>query len=171
MRARLARSERPGRIFAVTLAAVRQAGLVGRRRVLDSPPLYDAVATMDTVTLVRSAIRGLLRACDGELAAQLRGVLARDDDYVTAGKPACDYDDPAAREELVDALAKDARAVLAALDGRELDPAAAQAGELLASVTGQDPEQDARRGFRVPPRGAPGPGISPRRPPAPPGRK
>jgi hypothetical protein len=58
---------------------------------------------MDTVTLVRSAIRGLLRACDGELAVQLRRALARDDDYVTAGKPACDYDDPAAREELVDA--------------------------------------------------------------------
>src|SRR5258708_15406918 len=149
MRARLARHERPGRILAVTLAAVRQAGLVGRRRVLDSPPLYDAVATMDTVTLVRSAIRGLLRACDGELAAQLRGVLARDDDYVTAGKPACDYDDPAAREELVDALAKDARAVLAAVDGRELDPAAAQACELLASVTGQDREQDAGGVFRI----------------------
>jgi hypothetical protein len=29
---------------------------VGRRRVLDSTPLYDAVATMDTVRLVRSAI-------------------------------------------------------------------------------------------------------------------
>ncbi len=66
MRARLARSARPGRIFEVTLDAARAAGLVGRRRVLDSTPLYDAVATMDTVTLVRSAIRGLLRAGDGE---------------------------------------------------------------------------------------------------------
>ena len=36
------------------------AGLVGRRRVLDSTPLYDAVATMDTITLIRSAVRGLL---------------------------------------------------------------------------------------------------------------
>jgi hypothetical protein len=88
MRARLARSARPDRVFAVTLEAARAAGLPGRRRVLDSTPLYDAVATMDTVTLVRSAIRGLLKACDGQLAAQLRGVLARDDDYVTAGKPA-----------------------------------------------------------------------------------
>src|SRR5438046_3394359 len=64
MRARLARSARPDRIFEVTLDAARAAGLVGRRRVLDSTPLYDAVATMDTVTLVRSANRGLLRACD-----------------------------------------------------------------------------------------------------------
>jgi len=149
MRARLARSARPDRIFAVTVEAARQAGLLGRRRVLDSTPLYDAVATMDTVTLVRSAIRGLLRACDGQLAMQVRGALARDDDYVSAGKPACDYDDPAAREELVDALARDAGALLAVLDGRELDAAAAQAAELLASVTGQDLEQDAGGVFRI----------------------
>src|SRR3954452_11021078 len=61
MRARLAASERPERIFEVVLATAKRAGLVGRRRVLDSTVLYDAVATMDTVTLVRSAIRGVLR--------------------------------------------------------------------------------------------------------------
>ena len=149
MRARLARSARPDRIFAVTLEAARQAGLVGRRRVLDSTPLYDAVATMDTVTLVRSAIRGLLKAAGSELAGELRAVLRRDDDYVAAGKPACDYDDPAAREELVDALAKDARALLAALDGRELGPVLAQAAALLATVTGQDLEEDAGGVFRI----------------------
>ena len=47
---------------------------------LDSTPLYDAVATMGTVTLVRSGIRGLLAPCEGELEEKLRGVLARDDD-------------------------------------------------------------------------------------------
>src|SRR3989442_1362045 len=80
--------------------AARRAGLVGRRRLLDSTPLYDAVATMDTVTLVRSAIRGVLKAAGRELAGPLRGMLARDDDYAAAGKPACDYDDAAARGEL-----------------------------------------------------------------------
>ena len=155
MRARLARSARPDRIFEVTLEAARQAGLVGRRRVLDSTPLYDAVATMDTVTLVRSAIRGLLKAADGELAGALRTVLRRDDDYMAAGKPACDYDDAAAREELVDALAKDSRALLRVLDGQELAPALAQAAELLATVTGQDLEQDAAGVFRIARRVAP----------------
>jgi hypothetical protein len=149
MRARLARSARPDRIFEVALDAARAAGLAGRRRVLDSTPLYDAVATMDTVTLVRSAIRGLLRACDSGLGVQLHGLLARDDDYAAAGKPVCDFGDPAARAELVDALARDARALLAALDGRELDPAAAQAAELLATVTGQDLEEDAGGVFRI----------------------
>ncbi len=147
-RARLARSARPGRIFEVTLEVGRQAGLVGRRRVLDSTPVYDAVATMDTVTLIRSAVRGLLAAA-GDDAAMLRGLLARDDDYASAGKPACDYDDPAAREALVDALARDACALLGALDGRELAPALARAAALLATVTGQDLDEGDDGVFRI----------------------
>src|SRR5919197_4810110 len=106
MRARLARSERPKRLFEVTRDVARAAGLVGARRVLDSTPLYDAVATMDTVTLVRSAIRQVLAAA-GEREPGLRAVLRRDDDYAAAGKPAADYEDPAARAALVDALARD----------------------------------------------------------------
>jgi hypothetical protein len=149
MRARLARSERPDRIFEVTLEAAKAAGLVGRKRVLDSTPLYDAVATMDTVTLVRSAIRGLLKAADADLAAVLRDRLSRDDDYVTPGKPVCDYDDPVARVALVDALAKDAHALLLALDGLELDPGVAQAAQLVAQVVGQDLDQDADGVFRI----------------------
>src|SRR5207247_3923657 len=70
MRARLAASARPERIFEVTVQAARQAGLVGVRRVLDSTPLYDAVATMDTVTLLGAAIRGLRKAADEVLAAE-----------------------------------------------------------------------------------------------------
>jgi hypothetical protein len=155
MRARLARSDRPDRVFEVTLEAARQAGLTGRRRVLDSTPLYDAVATMDTVTLVRSAIRGLLKAAGPEMAGELRGSLRRDDDYAAVGKPACDYGDKAAREELVDALARDARALLSVLDGQEPGPAVAQAAALLASVTGQDLEQGTGGVFRIARRVAP----------------
>ena len=78
MRARLARSGRPDRILEVTLEAARRAGLAGRRRVLDSTPLYDAVATMDTVTLVRSAIGGVLRAAGPEIARRIaRGAAPR----------------------------------------------------------------------------------------------
>jgi hypothetical protein len=146
MRARLARSVRPNRIFEVTLEAARSAGLVGRKRVLDSTPLYDAVATMDTVTLVRSAVRGLLKVADTDLEAELRAGLGRDDDYTTAGKPVCDYDDRSAREALVDALARDAMACLAVLDGRELDPSVSQAAQLLATVVGQDLDQDGADG-------------------------
>ena len=138
MRARLARSKRPDRVFETTLEVAKSAGLVGRRRVLDSTPLYDAVATMDTVTLVRSAIRGLLTVVDGGLAAELRSLLSRDDDYMSAGKPVCDYDDRATREALVDALARDAMALVDALDGRTLDTEVDKAARLLATVVGQD---------------------------------
>ena len=139
MRARLARSARPTRIFEVTLGVARQAGLVGVRRVLDSTPLYDAVATMDTVSLVRSAIRGLL-AVAGDREPCLRALLRRDDDYRSAGKPACDWEDTDARAALVDALARDGQALLDALDGAPLLPALGQAATLLATVLGQDLE-------------------------------
>ena len=149
MRARLAASTSPDRIFEVTLDAARKAGLVGRKRVLDSTPLYDAVATMDTVTLIRSGIRGLLKVAGGDLEAGLRAVIGRDDDYGAAGKPVCDYDDPIARKELIDALAKDAMGLLRVLDGRELGEAVTQAGKLLATLVGQDLDEGPGGVFQV----------------------
>jgi hypothetical protein len=107
MRERLRRSERPDRVFEVALAVDRQAGLLGRRRVLDSTPLYDAVATMDTVTLIRSAIRGLLAAAEPGQAAVLRAALISGDDYTSTAKPVVDWDDTTAREALIDARARD----------------------------------------------------------------
>jgi len=141
LRARLAASAWPDRIFEVTLAAARQAGLVGVRRVLDSTPLYDAVATMDTVTLVRSALRGLLTAAGPTLAAHLREQLTSGDDYASAAKPQIDWDDATARAALIDSRAADAHTVLGVLDGQTLPAALAQAAELLATVVGQDLER------------------------------
>jgi hypothetical protein len=149
MRARLAASNSSRRIFEVTLAAASAAGLVGARRVLDSTPLYDAVATMDTLTLIRSALRGLLHAADAELAAELRAVLVSGDDYVSTAKPQIDWDDKRAREQLIDSRARDAHACLLVLDGRELPESVEQAGQLLASVVGQDLEQTGDGVFRI----------------------
>jgi Transposase DDE domain/Transposase domain (DUF772) len=141
MRERLRHSERPNRIFEVGLQAAGAAGLVGRRRVLDSTPLYDAVATMDTVTLIRSAVRGLLAVAGAGLGAELRAVLRSGDDYAGLGKPQIDWEDRAAREQLIDSRARDGLAVLTLLDGRELgrlgEPVG-QAAALLATVLGQD---------------------------------
>jgi hypothetical protein len=44
MRERLRRSKRPDRVFEVTLSTAAAARVMGRRRVLDSTPLYDAAA-------------------------------------------------------------------------------------------------------------------------------
>ena len=141
MRERLRRSERPDRVFEVTLEAASSAGLVGRRRVLDSTPLYDAVTTMDTITLIRAALRGLLQAADRELESALRAQLGSGDDYASAAKPQIDWDDAAARAELIESRARDAEACLALLAERELSPEVAEALALLAAVTGQDLEE------------------------------
>jgi hypothetical protein len=141
MRERLRRSDRPDRIFEVALAAAREAGLLSRRRVLDSTPLYDAVATMDTVTLIRSAVRGLLTVAGPDLAGPLRTVLTAGDDYASSAKPVVDWDDKAAREALVDSRARDGHALLTVLAGRDdLSEPVAQAMQLLATVLGQDLE-------------------------------
>jgi hypothetical protein len=154
IRNRLRRSGRPRRLFEDVRAVAKAAGLLrGRNRVLDSTPVYDAVCTQDTVTALRAVIRKVLMVADregaAELAAAVRAVLTRDDDYATAGKPPCDWDDKTAREDLVDALVRDCLAVLAVLDGRELSTGLAEAAELLALVAGQDVAEGDDGVFRI----------------------
>ena len=149
MRARLARSDRPRRIFEVSLDAARRAGVLSAKRVLDSTPLYDAVATQDTVTMIRSAIRRLLTVADTTLEAELRAVLVRDDDYCTAGKPICDWDDRVARDALIGDLAADAVACLDMLNGQALTGDVGEAAELLATVVGQDLDADSEGRLRI----------------------
>lgn len=149
MRARLRQSARPDRIFDAVLDVAKSAGLVGRKRVLDSTALYDAVATQDTVTMIRASIRGLLRVADDALSGELRAVLKRDDDYASAGKPACEWDDKAAREALVDALARDAYALMRVLHDRQLAEVVNQAAKLVATVVGQDLQEGKDGVFRI----------------------
>jgi hypothetical protein len=148
-RARLRASADTDRIFRVTCDLARQLGLVGVKRVLDSAPLEDAVTTQDTVTMLRGAIRGLLRACPPALKAKVRAGLQRADDYAAPGKPACDWTDRAAREALVNALVRDAYRAHYALRDQRLDPRTAEAAELLATVTGQDIEETTDGRFRI----------------------
>ena len=154
-RARLAASDDPRRIFAVTLDAASEAGLVGAKRVLDSTPLYDAVATMDTVTLIRSAIRSVLKAAEGSLEAELSSLIRSGDDDASAAKPRIDWDDEKAREALIDAVAKDGRAILTHFDGAHLEGPLAEAVELLATVLGQDVDVGDDGVFRIARRVAP----------------
>jgi len=151
MRARLAASGRPRRIFDVVLDAARAAGALSRRRVLDSAPIYDAVATQDTVTMLFGAVRRALAAADAAgWGESLRAVLDGGGGvYASARGPVCDWEDPGARAALVAGLAADAGAVLAAMEGRALGAAEAQAAELLAAVAGQDLEEGPDHRMRI----------------------
>lgn len=137
-RNRLRASQRPERIFDAVRAVVAETGvLAGKaRRAVDSTLLDDAVATQDTVTQLVSMISRVRKAVPEAAAVELIG-----DDYDQAtGKPACAWDDPAAREALVTRLVNDALTVLDAVDGVVLDDAQAELVGLLALVAGQDVE-------------------------------
>jgi len=139
-RRRLARSDHPNRIFDAVRQVITETGLrAGKtRRALDSTVLDDAVATQDTVTQLIAAIRRVARTVPGAAAVIAQHCGAHD--YARPGKPAIAWDDPAARELLVDALVGDAHRLLGHLLDQELDAPAADAVALLALVAGQDVE-------------------------------
>ena len=137
-RNRLRRSERPERIFDAVRDVIEATNVLANkhRRALDSTLLDDAVATQDTVTQLISMIRRVRKAIPEAGAASVVG-----DDYDTAsGKPACAWNDPVARDELVTRLVNDALAVLGAVEGVDLDDTQQQLVGLLALVAGQDVE-------------------------------
>ena len=139
-RNRIAKSQRPHRVNDAVRKVVAGTGVLRgrRRRAVDSTILADAVATQDTVTQLVAAIRKVAREVPGG-AEQIARVCAGHD-YSKPGKPAIDWDDPAAKDVLVSALVNDANAVVAALQDRGLDERAASALALLALVAGQDVE-------------------------------
>ena len=137
-RNRLRASDAPERIFDAVRDVVAATGVLKTktRRALDSTLLDDAVATQDTVTQLVSAIRRVRRSVPAAA-----GVDVGAHDYEEGGKPACAWDDPAARAELVSALVGDALAVLGAVETADLDQDQAQLVGLLALVAGQDVEE------------------------------
>lgn len=139
-RRRLARSDRPQRIFDAVRQVVAASGaLSGKtRRVLDATILEDAVATQDTVTQLIAAIRRVRREVPG--AADVIAAHCSAHDYDDPGKPAIAWNDPEARARLVDALVGDAHRLLGYLPEQQLGPRAAEAVALLALVAGQDVE-------------------------------
>jgi hypothetical protein len=139
-RRRLAASEAPNRIFDVVRTVVAETGVLkGKtRRALDSTVLDDAVATQDTVTQLIAIIRKVRREVPGADVAVARRCTAHD--YDDPGKPRIAWDDSEARAVLVDALVRDALALLEELSTFELDEQAAQTVALLALIAGQDVE-------------------------------
>ena len=72
---------------------------------------------------------------EAPLEAELRGALSSDDDYATSDKPQIDWDDPAARDALIDSRARDAYALLVLLEGQSSGPVLTEAAFLLVRVS------------------------------------
>ncbi len=111
-RRRLAASDRPNRIFEAVKAVVAETGVLkGKtRRALDSTVLDDAVATQDTVTQLIAVIRDVAREVPGADLVVAQRCTAHD--YTEPGKPQIAWDDSEARAVLIDALVRDALALL-----------------------------------------------------------
>ena len=141
-RRRIADSDRPDRVFDAVARIIAETGILrGRRkRCVDSTVFDDAVATQDTVTQLVAAMRKVARLVPGAAGAIAR--VARLD-YSKPGKPDIDWDDAAAKQQLVSDLVTDALVVLGELcgpDAPQRDDKAADALGLLALVAGQDVE-------------------------------
>lgn len=140
-RNKLRDSEAPQRIFDAVRSVITESGVLAgkHRRALDSTVLDDAVTRQDTITMLTAQIRRVRK-----LIPELSVVWVREHN-LEAGRPPCDWDDPADRDRLVSELVDDANELVWAAedltdDGLELSEKQADAVALLALVAGQDVE-------------------------------
>jgi IS5 family transposase len=137
-RNKLRASDRPQRIFDAVREVIDATNvLAGKtRRALDSTVLDDAVTRQDAIMQLVAQIRRVRRLVP---AARALVLVAHDYDN-DPGKPACAWNDRADIDRVVTELVNDARTILTAVDGNELDEVQAEAVGLLALVAGQDVE-------------------------------
>ena len=150
-RARLVRAGMESFLGDRVKIAAKRAGVIGHRRTMDSTGVADSVLTQDTITLIRSGVRrcvGVLGGIDAGAAAELAGLLSRDD-YDRGAKPQIMWADPCARAALVAELFGDAETVIG-FCARFGDPDLGAAVELLRVVAGQDIEIAADDGAQTP---------------------
>jgi transposase len=144
-RARLLLHGKERLVFERSLELATELGLISgpAEQILDSTPMLGAAAVQDTATLVRSAVRKLIdavKATDPKAAEGLSSGL-RFDHANPRLKPAGDWQDRAARIELLAEVAIDAtRALRAVEEDDELiaDERVAAAARLLREIVGQE---------------------------------
>lgn len=142
-RARLLLHQKERDFFLETVKAAREHGLISAEvaEVVDSTPVLGAGAVQDTYTLLRSAVRKMLRAVRNRPDTYERLVESlQRKDYDEVGKPEVNWEDTEERRKLLNEFVQDARTVLKETENLELDPAEQAARELLATVTEQDIE-------------------------------
>lgn len=151
-RQRLRTSSHPSRIFDWFRALAEDSGLLDKKlkRVLDSTPVHSAVQTQDSFIMIRSAMGQLLKAmATPRSSGEIRKKLKRADYDQLSGKPDIDWDREDERNRLMDELVNDALAALHHLEGKRLKPEVRRCADLLATVAGQDVEQNEDGKFKI----------------------
>lgn len=133
-------------LFERLVNAARETGLVAKdaAQLLDSSHILGAAGARDTYTLIRGAIRKLLRSV-GRSAANRGGLADRLWWYIDPSAPEkpeeIDWSDPEERAAHLVEIVADAREALSLAEGADASPAAGEAAALLAKIVSDDVEE------------------------------
>jgi transposase len=144
-RARLLLHGKERVVFERSLELASELGLIRGQveQILDSTPMLGAAAVQDTATLVRCAVRKLLdavKSADSRAAKELRRGL-RFDYARPRVRPEGDWQERAARMELLAEVARDGERALRAVEADDAllaAPAIVEAASVLREIIGQE---------------------------------
>jgi len=144
-RSRLLTNEKHKFVFERFVNLAKEAGIIKENglQIIDSTHVLGAAAVKDTYTLIKGAIQKLLKISHKQngKAAKILESLSFLVDYSQKDKENIDWSDSTVRQELLNKLIKDSRAIMEALKETELSTEEQTAKDLLAVITEQDIEE------------------------------
>ena len=144
-RSRLLTNEKHKFVFERFVNLAKEAGIIKENglQIIDSTHVMGAAAVKDTYTLIKGAIQKLLKVSHKQngKAAKVLESLSFLVDYSQKDKDDIDWNDSVARQELLNKLVKDSRAITEALKETVLSTEEKAVKELLAVITEQDIEE------------------------------
>lgn len=143
-RARLLVNKKQKIVFERFVHLAKDAGIIKDNglQIIDSTHVLGAAAVKDTYNLIKGAIQkmlGVSRKKNGQVKKVFENLSFRLD-YRKKEKEDINWDDPKAREELLNQLVQDSQSLIDALHGIELSPEEETAKELLKVISTQDVE-------------------------------
>lgn len=144
-RSRLLTNNKHKMVFERFVNLAKEAGIIHEDglQIIDSTHVLGAAAVKDTYTLIKNAVQKLFKVSHKKngKAKKLLESLALLVDYKQKDKEDIDWNDAAARQELLNKLVKDSRAITQTLKETELSAEEKAALDLLAVITEQDIEE------------------------------
>lgn len=145
-RARLLLHKKERAAFEEILGAAIAKGLLpgnSAKQIVDSTYVLGAGAVQDTYTLIRMAVRKLLKAVGQRIDIPALLPKPLNLDYQSRKKPKINWEDPAERNKLLNELYEDSLNIIDAVDKLKLNKQEQELRDILATVAVQDIEQQA----------------------------
>lgn len=143
-RTRLLVNQKQKLVFERFLHLAKEAGIIndGSLQIIDSTNILGAAAVKDTYMLIKTAIQKLLAVSHKKkgTSSQVLQSLALNLDYSKKGKEEIDWNNPEARQQLLQSLVADSHVIVQSIVGVELSKKEEAAMEILSTVTEQDIE-------------------------------